>query len=299
MTTRTMAPSAASAHGTSGRPRARKHPQRRPIHWILLIITILVGIVFISPLLLLALNSVKDPTEYATDGALSIPKSITFQAWQSYSETVGYPTALLNSIVSSGLVAVFGVAIAMLTAYAIGIGRIKGSAVLTGVFLFATMIPQEALIYPLFYGANFLGLTNSIWSVIIIFSVLQAAMGTYLLASVLGTFPRELLEAARIDGAGRFRIFWSVVTPITRPTMSVLLVFFFIWTWNELLIPLVLLSDPTNQTIPIAITTLKGQNGTQLDQLISGSMMSLIPTLIFFLIFQRTLAKGVTAGAVK
>jgi raffinose/stachyose/melibiose transport system permease protein len=281
------------------RIHTKKHPRRRPIHWILLILTIAVGLVFISPLLLLALNSIKNPTEYATDGALSIPKSPTFQAWTAYSDTVGYPTALFNSIVSSGLVAVFGVAIAMRTAYAIGIGRVKGSVILTGVFLFATMIPQEALIYPLFYGANFLGLTNSIWSVIIIFSVLQAAMGTYLLASVLGTFPRELLEAARIDGAGRLRIFWSVVTPITRPTMSVLLVFFFIWTWNELLIPLVLLSDPTNQTIPIAITTLKGQNGTQLDQLIAGSMMSLIPTLIFFLIFQRTLAKGVTAGAVK
>ncbi|UYG17120.1 carbohydrate ABC transporter permease [Brachybacterium huguangmaarense] len=278
-------------------PRTR--PRRSARDLVLLILAVLVAIVFVSPLLLLAINSVKDPTDYATNGALSWPEHISFDSWLTYSDAVNYPRALLNSIISSGLVAVLGVAIAMLTAYALGIGRIKGNAFFTGMFLFATMIPQEALIYPLFYGADALGLTNTIAAVVIIFSVIQAAFGTYLLSSVLGTFPRELLEAAQIDGAGKFRIFLSVVVPIMRPTMSVLLVFFFIWTWNELLIPLVMLSDPTNQTVPIAIMTLKGQNATPIDQLIAGSMMSLIPTLLFFLIFQRTLAKGVTAGAVK
>ena len=79
-------------------------------------------------------------------------------------------------------------------------------------------------------------------AVIIIFTVIQSAFGTYLLSSVLGTFPKELLEAASMDGAGRWRILWRVVVPISRPTLGVLFIFFFIWTWNELLIPLTFLS---------------------------------------------------------
>jgi raffinose/stachyose/melibiose transport system permease protein len=84
-----------------------------------------------------------------------------------------------------------------------------------------------------------------------------------------------------------------------RPTLSVLLVFFFIWTWNEFFIPLVMLTDPSVQTIPIALTTLRGQNTINITELNAGSLLSLLPTLIFFLIFQRTLTRGVAAGAVK
>ena len=108
-----------------------------------------------------------------------------------------------------------------------------------------------------------------------------------------------MIEAARVDGAGRVRILVSVVTPVMRPTLSVLLVFFFVWTWNEFFIPMIMLITPKAQTIPFALAALKGQDTLDGTQLAAGSLMSLIPTLIFFLIFQRTLTRGVTAGAVK
>jgi raffinose/stachyose/melibiose transport system permease protein len=212
---------------------------------------------------------------------------------------VNFPVALMNSVIISLLVAFFGVLISLLAAYAIGIGKIRGGSAVTAVFLFATMLPQEATIYPLFYGAQELGLRDTIWSVVIIFSILQAAFGTYLLGSVMGTFPKALLEAARLDGANRWQLLWRIVFPAMRPMLSVLTIFFFIWTWNEFYIPAVMLTDPTNQTVPIALSTLHGELSTDITELNAGSLLSLLPTLIFFFLFQRTLTRGITAGALK
>ena len=146
----------------------------------------------------------------------------------------------------------------MLNAFAIGIGRVKGRSWIVLLFLLANLLPQEALLYPLYYMFKSVGLYDNVWSVIIVFTVIQAAFGTYLLSSVYGTFPKEILEAAAIDGASRWQILWRVVFPISRPTLSVLLIFFFIWTWNEFLIPLTFLASNANQTVPVAISVLQG-----------------------------------------
>ena len=134
---------------------------------------------------------------------------------------------------------------------------------------------------------------------IIIFTVIQAAFGTYLLSSVLSSFPQELLEAARMDGAGRARILWRVVVPVSRPTLGVLLVFFFIWTWNEFFLPLVFLVSNANQTVPVALGTLQGQHIMNPLTTSGAALLGVFPTIIFFLIFQRTLTRGVTVGAIK
>jgi raffinose/stachyose/melibiose transport system permease protein len=187
----------------------------------------------------------------------------------------------------------------MLNAFAPGIGRVKGRLCVIVLFLLANMLPQESLLYPLYYMFKRLGLYDSMWSVIIIFTVVQSAFGTYLLATVLGTFPREILEAASLDGAGRWRILWRVIMPISRPTLSVLLIFFFIWTWNEFLIPLTFLVSNDKQTVPVAIASLQGERLTDITTTSASALLGLIPTLVVFLVFQRTLTRGITAGAVK
>lgn len=170
---------------------------------------------------------------------------------------------------------------------------------IVAVFLLANMLPQETIVYPLYYAAKQVGLYNSRLSVIIIFIVIQSAFGTYLLASVLGTFPKALLEAAALDGAGHWRILWQIVLPNIRPTLSVLLVFFFIWTWNEFFIPLVMLIDNSTQTVPVALAALQGDRLMDAPTTNAGALISLLPAVVFFLIFQRTLTRGVTTGAVK
>ncbi|ANG84426.1 MAG: ABC transporter permease [Microbacterium sp. SCN 70-18] len=273
--------------------------KRTPTNWVMLGLAILVAVVMAAPFLLLVLNAFKTGTDYSTNGPLAWPTTFTLDAFISYLNRVDFPRALWNSILSSTIIAFAGTALALLASYAIGIGRIRANTLITALLLIATMVPHEALIYPLFYGAQATGLLNSIWSIIIVFIILWAAYGTYILSSVMSTFPREVLEAAAIDGAGRWRILWQVVFPIVRPTLSVLVVFIFIWSWNEFYIPLILLGDPASQTVPIALSTLRGQHSIDITVINAGSLLSLIPTLVFFLLFQRTISRGVTAGAVK
>lgn len=273
--------------------------KHRLSQWVVLVLAVLVAILMLAPLYLVVINAFKTSADYSINGPLAFPEVWTLEAFGRYVATVNFGRLLWNSVVISALVAIFGTILSLLAAYTVGIGRVKGRAWIVFVLLIATMLPQEALLYPLFYGAQATGTHNKIWSVVIIFSVLQAAFGTYLLSSVMATFPREILEAAEVDGAGRWRTLWSVVFPIMRPTLAVLLVFFFVWTWNEFLIPMIMLVSPDAQTLPIALANLKGQNTLDVTQLAAASLLSLLPTLIFFLLFQRTLTRGVTAGSEK
>ncbi|HSN12697.1 MAG TPA: carbohydrate ABC transporter permease [Propionibacteriaceae bacterium] len=295
MTTRSAVParSTKSASVADGRHR------RGALRWVVLAIAALFGLAMLSPFLLMLLNAFKSPQDYSQNGPLSLPTSFYTQGLVNFWNRTVFPLKLWNSVVISAAVAVLGSLLSLVTAYALGIGRVKGRVALIAVFLVANMLPQEAIIYPLFTMANAVGLSNSRWSVIIIFTVIQSAFGIYLLSSVLSTFPTELLEAASLDGAGRFRILVSVVYPIMRPTLGVLMVFFFIWTWNEFFIPLVMLTSNDSQTVPIALSSLQGDRLMDAPTTNAGALVSLLPALVFFLIFQRTLTRGVTAGAVK
>jgi raffinose/stachyose/melibiose transport system permease protein len=194
---------------------------------------------------------------------------------------------------------VFGVLISLLNAYAIGIGKVRGSGPILVVLLLGIMVPQESIVYPLYYMAKATGLYDTQLSVIIVFSVIQSAFGTYLLSAVLSNFPKEIIEAAEIDGASRWQTLWFVVVPVLRPTLMVVGTFFFIWTWNEFLIPLVMLVSNNNQTVSVAMGLTRGQNMSDPTLQAAASLLGIAPTVVFFLIFQRTLTRGVVVGAVK
>jgi len=296
MSTTTLSPAAAAL------PEAKKGPDRfhrGATRWVVLTVAGLIALVMLSPFAIMLLNAFKGPADYSANGPLSWPTEFYTQGLVTFWERTKFSVKFWNSLWTSALVALFAVIISLLSAYAIGIGRVKGRLWLVGVFLIANMLPQEVLVYPLFTMAQKIGLGNSGWSIVIIFTVIQAAFGTYLLASVLGEFPPALIEAAEMDGANRWQILTRIVFPVVRPTCSVLMIFFFIWTWNEFFIPLVMLTSPDTQTVPIALASLQGDRMLDVPTLNAGTLVSLLPTLIFFLIFQRTLTRGVTAGAVK
>ncbi|ADB30917.1 binding-protein-dependent transport systems inner membrane component [Kribbella flavida DSM 17836] len=288
---------------TLGRTRAaRRDPDRYKqgaARWVVLVLVAFTAALVLVPFAVMLMNAFKSPADYSGNGPLSWPESFQLDGLRTYWQQVRFEGKLLNSIVISGAVAVLGVVLSLLNAYALGIGRVRGRLWIVAAFLLANMIPQEALVYPLYAMAKATGLYNSRLSVIIIFTVIQSAFGTYLLASVLGTFPKALLEAAALDGAGRWTTLWRVVVPTVRPTLSVLLIFFFIWTWNEFFIPLVMLVDNSTQTVPLALASLQGDRLMDATTTNAGALISLLPTVVFFLIFQRTLTRGVTVGAVK
>ena len=280
--------------------RIRKRKTKRTVgDWLILAAAIIIGFVIAVPFLIILINSFKSPADYNSSGPLTLPTQLYFNGIETFWTRVNFPGKLWNSLLISSVVAIAAVLLSVLNAFAIGIGRVRGRIWIIILFLLANMIPQEALLYPLYYLFKQVGLYDNVWSVIIIFTVIQSAFGTYLLSSVYGTVPKELLEAASLDGAGRWQILWRVIVPISRPTLSVLVIFFFIWTWNEFLIPLTFLVSNDNQTVPVAIAVLQGDRLMDVTTTSASALLGLIPTLVFFLIFQRTLTRGITAGAIK
>jgi raffinose/stachyose/melibiose transport system permease protein len=256
-------------------------------------------VVVLFPFVIVTMNAFKTPSEYATRGPMALPQGLYLQGIIDFWNRVDFTQKLINSTVISGSVAVLAVAVSVLNAYALGIGRVRGRVWILVFFMLANTLPHEALVYPLYYLAKAVHLYDTQLAVIIIFTVLQSAFGTYLLASVFGTFPKEILEAAAVDGASRRQVLFRVVVPISRPTLSVLFTFFFIWTWNEFFLPLIFLVSNDNQTVPVALGVLQGQRLMDATTSSASALLGIVPAVIFFLIFQRTMTRGITAGAVK
>lgn len=267
--------------------------------WVVLLVVVVAGLLMLSPFWVAIINAFKPADEYIKGGPLPLPSRLDVDALISFWNGVNFWQKLLNSTILSVSVALIAAALSLLSAFAIGIGRIRGRVGILAVFMVAFTIPQEALIYPLYYLTKNLDLYDNLLGVIIILAVLQSAFGTYMLSSVLGSFPMEVLEAARLDGASRFQTLWHIVFPLTRPSLMVLITFFFIWTWNEFFIPLILLPSSSNQTVSVSLGSLSGQWTTDATALAAASLAGILPAFVFFLIFQRTLMRGVNIGAIK
>lgn len=275
------------------------HRTRSPMRWLVLALLLLLLVFVLFPFFLALLNAFKPGPDYVRGGPLSIPSYLQFDSITKFWKDADYSRKLFNSTLISVLVSILAVGISLLNAYALGIGRVHGSVAILAILLLGTMVPQESIIYPIYWMAKAVGLYDTQLSVIIVTAVLHSAFGTYLLSSVMSTFPREILEAAEIDGATRWQILTMVVVPIMAPTLMVLGTFFFIWTWNEFLIPVVMLVSNNNQTVAVAMGLTRGQNMSDPTLQAAAGLLGILPTVIFFLIFQRTLTRGVVAGAVK
>ncbi|MCM4077833.1 carbohydrate ABC transporter permease [Paractinoplanes hotanensis] len=290
---------------TANRAPAKTDPatpaakRANPLRFVILAALLALLLIVVAPLLIITINAVKSPADYATGGPLSLPPHLYWDGIVDFWNRVDFGQKLWNSFITSFTVAVLGVLLSVLNAYALGIGKVKGRLWFLVFFLVANLLPQEVLVYPLYFLSKEAQLYDSLISIVIIFTVIQAAFGTYLLTSVYQEFPTELLDAADVDGAGKLRTLWSVVVPVSRPTLGVLFTFFFIWTWNEFFLPLVFLVSNENQTVPVALGVLQGDRLMDVTMTSSSGLIGILPALLFFLIFQRTLTRGITAGAIK
>jgi len=267
--------------------------------WLALVLLATLTVLVLSPFFVVAINAFKTPADYAANGPLGMPTTWSLDSLTSFWERVDFTGKLWNSFFISVTVAVAGVLFSLLNAFALGIGRIRGRLWFLVLFILANTLPQETLAYPIYYFAKALHLYGNGFSVILVFIVIQGAFGTYLLSSVFSAFPREMIEAAQVDGANKSTLLWRIVTPVSLPTLAVLFTFFFIWTWNEFFLPLILLPSNAAQTVPIAISVTQGQHNMDATMASASALLGLLPCLIFFVFFQRTLTRGVTAGSIK
>jgi multiple sugar transport system permease protein len=181
--------------------------------------------------------------------------------------------------------------------YAFAKLRFGGRDRIFGLLLTAVVIPPQVGMLPLFLLMKKLHLVNTYWGAII--PSLATVFGIFLIRQFMLSVPQDLLEAARIDGASEWRIYWSVVMPLARPILATLATFMFMSLWNDFMWPLIVLSDQSHYTLPVALANLSGEHVQDVELMMAGSVVTVLPVLLLFVVLQRQYISGIMAGSVK
>jgi multiple sugar transport system permease protein len=213
----------------------------------------------------------------------------------------GLPVVGMNSVIMSVLTVAITLAISTLGGYAFARFRFWGKDVLFLLTLSILMVPFATLIIPLYVLLNTVGLTNSLVGVALIVSMFQLPFATYMMRISFEAVPRDLEESALIDGCGTFDVLWRIMMPSVRPGLVTVGLFAFLAAWNEFFAPLILLTDPAQQTLPVAVANLRQQNMGVIDYgaTEAGVVVMALPCVILFLLLQRYYVRGFMSGAVK
>ena len=204
---------------------------------------------------------------------------------------------------SSGLI-VLGVVPAALimgtmAGFAFGHLKVWGHRVAFFAFVLGLTLPFEGIITPLYYQVRDMGILNTRWAIILPLLGLFMPFSVIWMRAHFATMPNDLSEAARIDGATTWQLFWKVHVPLARPAVSALGILLFLWTWNQFLLAIVLVDDPAKRTMAGALGAFQGQYGTDIPLLCAGSLLILGPTVLVFVIFQRQFTAALLQGALK
>lgn len=205
--------------------------------------------------------------------------------------------ALINSLLVGFTVTAANVVFCFMVGYSLSRKRFIGSKTLFTLALITLMVPAHILIVPLYLLLTQAGLFDTYLALILPFAV--TPIGIFMVKQYLDGVPVSLEEAARVDGAGEMRLLWSILAPICRPILAVLAIQTFLVNWNSFLFPFILTSSEDLRTMPVALALMQGHQAIDWQSLMAGSTLAVAPVLIVFLIFQRRIVSGITAGAIK
>jgi raffinose/stachyose/melibiose transport system permease protein len=222
--------------------------------------------------------------------------------WENYANawTKGrFSTLMANSLIVATFVVPVGVAVSVLAGYAFGTMRFRGSSVLFYLFMIGLIMPFEATIVPLYYQLRELGVINNLVGVMLPQVGLFSAFGIFWMRQFFRSSPPALVEAARIDGANSFRILRSVLLPISWPPILTLATLMFIWSWNEFILSLVVLTSPGTMTAPAGLGLFVGERISDVPGLSAGALIVCLPTIFLYVVLNRKIISGILQGAVK
>lgn len=278
-------------------PAAGAHTS--PLRWIpslglLGVLTVL----SVYPLIFVTVTAFKTSKEYAAN-PIGLPSAPTLEHLNRALTVGNVDTYLLNSLIVVGIAVVLLLILSSMASYAIACIKFRGAEALSLGIVCLLAVPAAVVMIPLYRTVGQLGLINSYWGLALTYTALNLPFSIYLMTAYFNGLPKAILEAATMDGAGQFRIFRSIVLPLSKPALSTLATLNFLWLFNELLFALLILQDDEKRTLPVGLATLQGQHTTPVPLLASGLLISLIPVLVVFFVAQRHLARGLTVGAVK
>ncbi|MET8910989.1 carbohydrate ABC transporter permease [Micromonospora sp. NPDC004551] len=251
-----------------------------------------------GPFVWMALASVKPEREIRAVPPTWWPETFTLDNFRELFSRLDFPLYFLNSVLVATAVTVGNLLFCSLVGYALAKLRYPGKRILFLAVLGMLMVPGMVTFVPQFVLVSNMGLTNTYAGLILPFLV--GPFGVFLMRQFLQSIPDELIEAARVDGAGEFRIFWRVVLPLCRPALATLGILTFLGSWNNFLWPLVVATTEDKYTLPVALALYSvGQNRTDYGLLLSGAVVVVLPVLIVFLFLQRHFLRGIATTGIK
>jgi multiple sugar transport system permease protein len=272
--------------------------QRQRLTQVLLYTLLVIGAVLaMLPMVWMVSASVMPSGEASTFPPHFFPTSVTFAHYTDLFTRLDLGRNLLNSAFVSLVVTFASLFINSLAGYAFAKLRFRGRDRLFRMLSMGLVLPVQVAMLPLFLLLKNLGLINTYWGVII--PGLASIFGIFLVRQYALSIPDEMLDAARVDGASEFRIFWSIVVPGIMPILATLSIWTFLATWNDFMWPLIVLADASHYTLPVALANLSGEHVQDTELMMAGSVLTVIPVMLVFLFLQRYYIQGVMAGSVK
>lgn len=277
---------------------AAPRPGHRRTGTVLIWIALALGAVaMIFPLYWMLATAIRPRSEVFQPVVSLIPQVLTLENFRNIWERHPFLAWTLNSTFIAVVAVVITVSANLLCGYVFAKFRFPGRDILFFAILGALMIPIQVILVPEFLVVSWLGLLNSPWGVIL--PRAAEAFGVFMVRQFMVSIPDELLEAARLDGAGEMRIFLRIVLPLSKPIIAVLVIFTFMWRWNDFAWPLVVLTDQDLFTLPLGLNLLRGEANPDWGGVMALALISLLPMLLIFLIFQRYLVQGIASTGLK
>jgi multiple sugar transport system permease protein len=249
------------------------------------------------PLFWMITASLMPTGEANNDPPPILPSHATFEHYGELFTRLNLGQAFFNSALLAASVTLLSLLLNSMAGYAFAKLRFRGRGKIFGFLLAALVLPTQVAILPLFLLLREMHLISSYWGVIL--PGMASIFGIFLVRQFALSIPDELLDAARIDGASEFRIYWEIVIPLCRPILVTLAIFTFLGTWNDFLWPLVVLTDQSKYTLPVALANLFGEHVQDTELMMAGSVLTVLPVLLLFLFLQRHYIQGLLMGGVK
>ena len=263
---------------------------------VAVVILILLVIFFLFPLYWIVTVSFKDVIEINSRVPIWFPQTPTVDNYARLFENPAF-LWLFNIVFISAMAMLLTCITAALAGYALGKKRFYGRAILFTIIICAMALPKQVIVIPLAQEMKLLHLSDTLWAVIL--PTVGWPFGVFLMKQFSETIPNEILEAARVDGAGELKTFFSVVFPMIKPGIGALAIFTFVNTWNDYFLQLVMLTSKEKWTLPLAIANLQGEMSSDFGLIVAGAALAAIPIIVVFIAFQKYFTQGIAMGAVK
>lgn len=251
----------------------------------------------LAPLLWMVSASFMSPGESNVFPPRLLPARPTLQNYVDLFTRLDLARYFLNSTLVAVSATLVSLLVNSMAGYAFAKLRFRGRERVFRLLLAALVIPGQVGMLPLFLMLKSMGLVNTMAGVVVPF--MAGIFGIFMIRQYALSIPDDLLDAARVDGAGEYRIFWTIVLPVIRPILVTLAVFVFLSAWNDFMWPLIVLSDEAKYTLPVALASLSGEHVQDTELMMAGSVLTVLPVVILFISLQRAYIRGVMMGSVK